>query len=693
MKNLGTRTMRIVALIAILALQVPLISNLGSASAASPSSLYTFDFRNTNGSLPNLAASNTTAPMTLVGSWVSDSSGTQFSGDKVSTSSVGYAKPIAGSTISATASESVGATALYTYTGGCPTDSQNISQIGSFATNVSQVKLQISKCRSGLVYPECRIAGSLTPQTAYAVRGTTPIQANTTYRQTCTKSPDTATSSTLVMELVRISQNGNQTFSNSFTIPRTGSIQSTSHLSVANKYPLPSQTNNTDQFSSKVVRVSYCKAANLADAQTCLSEEVPAVVTTPPDPNPASVDEVKYSFGNSPEEVVFSWRGAENTIYYGLTTSLGSQAVASLSAITPVDIAGPFMEARLQGLTPGATYFYKIGSSGEQYTFTSSPANRQSFKAISIGDTIVESCRSYQAQMNQLVLAKNANFMLHGGDISIANECGNHAVHEFYSNIEPFTRSKAFMPVWGNHEYGSPTANSPAGTVRDSLDNYKGRSAIPNPQTVPNDTATQTSHPGCGQASGSTVNTCRGEDWGWFRSGSVLFISFPEPWPGAITDWQTKVTPLMQSAQTDPTVDYIVTYGHRPIYSSTSWTPGTSYESVFTTLSNTFGPNAGGKYVLNITQHRHNMEVFESMSGGVMHVVNGGGGQGLLGFQSILPGSTFRAKRLGFSTLEYDGVSRQLVFKMICGPSTSGETLSCTPGSEIYSKTFSAYTN
>jgi hypothetical protein len=406
-------------------------------------------------------------------------------------------------------------------------------------------------------------------------------------------------------------------------------------------------------------------------------------------PPTGGVDEVKYAYGDTADTVVFSWRGSERTIWYGVDSSYGSQAVAVDSAITPVDIVGPFREVALSGLQPGTTYHYRIGESGQDSTFSTAPAATDSFRAISIGDTIASTCRVYQRQMNQLVLDQNADFMIHGGDIAIANECGEPAVHQYYLDIEPFTRRSAFMPVWGNHEYGQPTANAPAGTPRDTLANYKGRSYIPNAQTVPSDTSTQTSHPGCGQEIGSPVNTCRGEDWGFFRAGGVLFISYPEPWSNAITDWQAKATAIMEQAHDDPSIDFIVTYGHRPVLSSTSWTPPAGYDAAFRALGDRFSPTSrpDGKYVLNIAQHRHNLEVFDNYRG-VTHVVNGGGGQGLLGFSTILTGSTFRLHHLGFSTLDYNADENQLTFRMICGPSISYERSTCTAGSTIFTKTF-----
>lgn len=412
----------------------------------------------------------------------------------------------------------------------------------------------------------------------------------------------------------------------------------------------------------------------------------------------APVDEVKYAYGDRPGEVVFSWRGAERTIWYGPDPSYGSVATATDSAIVPLDVAGPFREATLTGLEPGRTYHYRIGRHGAPGTFSTAAGVDDSFRAVAVMDTIASTCRPYQAQLNELVRAQRANFMIHGGDLAIANECGAAAVHQFYLDLEPFSRAAAFMPAWGNHEYGPPAPQAPPGTPRDTLANYKGRSALPNARRIPNDTPAQTGHPGCGREAGSATNTCLGEDWGWFTAGRVLFVSYPEPAPGAIEDWYTQVAALMTKAQADPAVEFVITYGHYPLLSSTDWQPPPGYQAAFAALGDRFGAGSvpGGKYVLNLSGHRHTLEVFgadRAVTHGVTHVVNGGGGQGLIPFQTVLPGSTFRAKHLGFSRLDYEASAHRLTLAIICGPEHPGEGSHCPAGSILFTRSFAAGTS
>jgi len=405
-----------------------------------------------------------------------------------------------------------------------------------------------------------------------------------------------------------------------------------------------------------------------------------------------TVDEVTYAFGSDRTEVVVSWRGAATTLFWGPDDSYGSQVTATPSAITPVDIVGPFSEARLSGLSAGTTYHFKIGPDGVDRVLHTAPSNAQDFTAVVIADTEATICRTYQSQMFGLVAAIDADFLVHHGDLAIANECGEPAVHQFFLDMEAtLANGAAFQPMWGNHEYGNPTADAPRGTPRDTLANYKGRVAMPNAQTVPNDKATQISHPGCGQETNSRTNTCMGEDWGWFRAGRVLFIGYPEPEPGAIADWQKKADVLMADAQQNDTVDFVVTYGHRPVASSTSYTPPTGWVTAFDALAAKYSPTArtDGKYVVSFAGHRHTLEVFANRKG-VTQVVNGGGGQGLIKFGATVSGSTWRQKHLGFSTLRYSASQRTLTLNVICGPAHPAQVGTCTPGSALYTRTFSA---
>jgi hypothetical protein len=407
-----------------------------------------------------------------------------------------------------------------------------------------------------------------------------------------------------------------------------------------------------------------------------------------------TVNEIHYSFGNTPDSVVFDWHGAETAIYYGFDDQYGNQATASPSAVTPVDSSGPFEEVQLAGLTPGLTYHYKIGATGLDHTFTTVPTD--SFTWVDTGDTTTTLCASYMAQTHSLIAAQHPNFVTHGGDISYANECGTPAVHQFYLDEQAWSTSAAFQPAWGNHEYGSPQPDSVPGAIRDTMENYKGRSFITNAQSDPSDTATQTQHPGCGWATNSKVNTCQGEDWGYFVAGHVLYISYPETEAGAQADWGKRADPIMAAAQANPNIDFIVSYGHRPAYTSLSSQIDTDIRTAVNNLAVKYSPTAAhpaGKYILNIAHHVHGEEVFKPING-LVNITDGGGGAGLVTYDKTPdPNSIFRLQHTGILSSTYDANAHTMKVSMLCGPVIPGSGKdTCTYGSVVFSQTFTSAT-
>jgi hypothetical protein len=408
-----------------------------------------------------------------------------------------------------------------------------------------------------------------------------------------------------------------------------------------------------------------------------------------------TVTEIHYSFGNTPDSVVFDWVGQEQEIDYGPTTAYGQTAFASPSPVTPVDSPGPFRQVKLTGLQPSATYHYRIGPTGSDHTFQTIPDG--DFTWADIGDTAATSCDPWIAQNQALIASQNPTFVTHGGDLSYANECGVAAVHQVYVDQQVWSVSAAFEPVWGNHEYGYPASNEatgqspPAGTPRDTLENYKGRSFITNGQAVPSDTASQIQNPGCGWATSASTNTCQGNDWGWFQTGHVLFISYPEPWPNAYPAWQTNVDGLMATAQADPNIDFIITYGHRPTYSSITTSVDLNLQTAVNALAAKYSPSAsnpGGKYVLNVDHHMHWEEAFAPIDG-LVNITNGGGGAGQVSPTTFDSNSVFHISHPGVLSAKYSAALHSLTVNLLCGATFSPNLkANCTYGSTLYTATF-----
>jgi parallel beta-helix repeat protein len=362
----------------------------------------------------------------------------------------------------------------------------------------------------------------------------------------------------------------------------------------------------------------------------------------------ATVDEVHYTY-TSPTSVTFDWRGGPSTIRYGATTSYDHTVTAVTPSPLPFSSAGPFWEARLTGLSPGATYHYSIGGAPDS-TFRTAPSGNFRFDAeADIGDSV--SYRNMGTTQSQIA-SDEPNFVLAIGDLTYGEAHGQVAVDRHFNDVMGWSQAAAYMPAWGNHEYEAPT---------DDLRNYKGRFDIPSSRASP----------------GAPSLGCCGEDWGWFDAGGVRFISYPEPYSELTwTDWQTRVDPIMADAQSDPTINFIVTFGHRPAYSTGAHEGSSTLASTQATLGDKYA-----KYVLNLNGHSHDYERFVPIHG-VTNITTGGGGASLeTPWTSTDPRTAFRAMHL--EHLRVDVTSSSLAIDAVCGPPTSSDDISCTQGTVI----------
>jgi hypothetical protein len=150
----------------------------------------------------------------------------------------------------------------------------------------------------------------------------------------------------------------------------------------------------------------------------------------------------------------------------------------------------------------------------------------------------------------------------------------------------------------------------------------------------------------------------------------------------------------MAGAQSDPSVDFVVTYGHRPAYSSQAnngWS--TAVRTAIDALAARYSPRAddpGGKYVLNLGHHVHALEVFRPVNG-LTHVTNATGGQGQVNLPSPDPNSVLRVRHPGVLAGDYDPAARTLRMRWICGPAyPPGPKDPCEYGATVYQTTFTA---
>jgi hypothetical protein len=165
----------------------------------------------------------------------------------------------------------------------------------------------------------------------------------------------------------------------------------------------------------------------------------------------------------------------------------------------------------------------------------------------------------------------------------------------------------------------------------------------------------------------------------------VRVIAYPEPYSDDWSDWRTKAAAIMDAAQANPQIRFIVTFGHRPALSS-GWHPG---DATLLGYMNALGA-AHNKYVLNLNGHSHNYERSVPQNG-VTHVTVGIGGSTLeeASGSCLYAGgcpppawSAFRAFHHGTLRLRFTPTS--IHGDAICGPAgdagSNRNDITCTLG-------------
>ncbi len=367
--------------------------------------------------------------------------------------------------------------------------------------------------------------------------------------------------------------------------------------------------------------------------------------------------EVHYTFWDA-SSVTFDWVGSSPTIRYGPTSHYTGSVTAHTPPPLPFSSAGPFREARLTRLKSGTTYHYSIGG-GRDHTFSTVPTAGYRFDVeADVGD----SGNGSHVEPTQLQIARDRpSFVIVAGDLTYGNANGQAAVDRHFNDVMAWSQRAAYMPAWGNHEWDEST---------DDLRNYKGRFAIPHPAASP----------------GAPSAGCCGEDWGWFDAGVVRFISYPEPYSDATwVDWRARAGRIMAAAEASKKIKFIVTFGHRPAY-STGYHPG---DSTLASILDGFGDKYS-KYVLNLNGHSHDYERFQPIHH-VVHVTAGGGGSSLEPpWRQADSRTADRAMHLAH--LRVSVTPLRIRLEAVCGPATSDDDTSCMAGTVIDSYTIAART-
>jgi hypothetical protein len=377
-----------------------------------------------------------------------------------------------------------------------------------------------------------------------------------------------------------------------------------------------------------------------------------------------AADEIHWTITGQ-TSVTFDWRGAssDNKISYGTSSgSYGSTVTAGTPSPLPDSSPGPFWEARIAGLLVNTLYYYKIGS-GAEHTFRTPPARGSSGFWIAEEADIGSNAKYAGVGPTQTQIAGDSpniagddrpRFVLVPGDLTYGDQHGAVAVDNHFNDVMAWSQDAAYMVAWGNHEDGSSL---------DDRQNYEGRFDFPNSQDCPN--APATGGPG--------------EEWYWFDYGNARFIAYPEPFSGAWSDWKTKADPIMAAAQADPAIKFIVSFGHRP-----PWSSGADHGGDATLAGYMRDLRVKyNKYVMNIGAHSHHYERSDpAQTDGLLHIVGGGGGSSCGGLASTSPAwVAYRIDHLEHMKMFF--AADRIQGYTVCGPPGMSATGTCTQGAII----------
>ncbi len=371
-----------------------------------------------------------------------------------------------------------------------------------------------------------------------------------------------------------------------------------------------------------------------------------------------AADEIHWTITGQ-NSVTVNWHGTENenVISYELASGSPAQITATHPSPMPYSAEGTFWQAKLTGLTENTTYFYSIGD-GPKLSFKTPPvpgtANFTMYAEGVIGDT---NHFFNTGEIQDLIATGKPAFVVGLGDLSLGSINGQAAVHQHFNDVMAWSKNAAYMPVWGDLDWRK--------TQNDNFGSYKGRFELPNSQTSPNS-------PLAG-----------GEDWYYFDYGNTRFITLPDQWVGSWSSWNTKANSLMAQAQSDSKIKFIVTFVHRPAYSSGHYAGSGILKNMLNALGDRYN-----KYVLNVSSHSANYERSLPQHG-VVHVTAGTGGRNLMQDGSCLwltcakpEWSAYRAMHLGALKLNFTATGIAGAF--ICGPVGGGmNDVECKKGDVI----------
>lgn len=319
--------------------------------------------------------------------------------------------------------------------------------------------------------------------------------------------------------------------------------------------------------------------------------------------------------GDPNSSIVVNWFNTttgDSSVDYGPTSSYGSTVYNAT--------ATNYHHVELTGLNPGATYHYRIRSSdgtfSSDYTFTTAPAQINSFSFVVYGDprgqqTTYEPFYNRHQALCNWISQSAASFALETGD-TVWGGCATvaypHAAQgyymDFYGLESGLASYKPIMATMGNHEVQPPDSG---GTITYTYYYDLYQNAYP--------------------ANGPSGNTGRVYSFNYGNAHFVCLSSFQ------LSD-QTQGTWLdadLAAARANPAIKWIFAYMHYPMYTTSGHNGESSQLSELTYWLPLFD-----KYHVNIVfgGHNHCYERSKSLKNGAVvpdgngtvYITNGLGG-------------------------------------------------------------------
>lgn len=310
-------------------------------------------------------------------------------------------------------------------------------------------------------------------------------------------------------------------------------------------------------------------------------------------------DQIHFTF-SGPTAVTFTWRGNGRTLSIWSNDMAPRTINAHTPSPTPFSTPGPWQEATVTDLRPGAEYGYEIGRPSQPvpaFVRAPLPPGTAGFTFVATAGLGASSDSPEVIPTHRMIALAEPAFVLVLGDLTFGDIRSQQSVDRHFTDVMEWSGRAAYMPAWGEHEWQAP--------AHDDLRNYKGRFGLPHGQASP----------------GAPAAGCCGEDWYWFDYGNLRVISYPEPYTNDTwDDWAVKVRPIFEDAEKNPAITFTITMGHRPAYASTAG----GGDQRLRILLDAFGARFH-KYVLNIAGHGQVYERSKPMDH-VVHVTAGGGG-------------------------------------------------------------------